>query len=156
MLTDRNAVSLNVLHTTCGLPFFFVFSKTNYARYGSYYLPALKTIENSYPEMKEIMKHTGLPVQGQDKYPLRTSIDQHGEQTINRDAKTTVRIKAFTTKEDMKWSLPRSDQACHTRLYQNLCGLSTDPGIYKPCSPSQILAKESLFKKSFKSLGRIV
>ena len=36
VLTDRNAVSLNVLHTTCGLPFYFVFNKTSYARYGSY------------------------------------------------------------------------------------------------------------------------
>ena len=36
VLTDRNAVSLNVLHTTCGLPFYFAFNKTSYARYGSY------------------------------------------------------------------------------------------------------------------------
>ena len=57
------------------IPFYFVFNKTNYARYGSYYLETLKTIENRYPGMKEMMKHAGLSVQGQDKYPLRTSID---------------------------------------------------------------------------------
>ena len=42
-------------------------------------------------------KHAGLSVQGQDKYPLETLIDQLGEQTMNRDAKATGGIKAFTT-----------------------------------------------------------
>ena len=74
-----------------------MFNKTNYARYGSYYLETLKTIENSYPGMKEMTKHAGLSVQGQDKYPLETLIDQLGEQTMNRDAKATGGIKAFTT-----------------------------------------------------------
>ena len=147
MLTDRNAVSFNVLHTIYGLSFYFVFNKTNYARYGSYYLETLKTIENSYPGMKEFMKRTGSSVHGQDEYPLRTSIDQRGEQTINRDAKATGGIKAFTTKEDSTWSLTRSEQECHTRELQNLCGLSTDPGIYKPCPSSQILTAKKLVQK---------
>ena len=47
----------------------------------------------------------------------------------------------------MKWSLPSSDQACHTRDHQNLCGLNTDPGIYKPCPPSQILTTEKLVEE---------
>ena len=95
------------------------------------------------------MKHNGLSAQGQDKQPLQTQIDQCGKQTIIRDAKTTDGIEAFATKEDsiLKWSLPRSDQACHTRELQNLCGLSTDPGIYKPCPPSQILTTEKLVQE---------
>ena len=52
-----------------------MFNKIDYAKYGSYYLETLKTIENSYPGMKEMMKHGGLPVHGQDKYPLGISID---------------------------------------------------------------------------------
>ena len=89
------------------IPFYFVFNKTNYVRYGSYYLETLKAIENSYPGMKEMTKQAGLSVQGQDKYPLRKLIDQLGEQTMNRDAKTTGGIKAFTTNEEsiLKWSL---------------------------------------------------
>ena len=96
-----------------------------------------------------MMKHAGLSVQAQDKCPLRTSIDQRGEQTMNRDAKITGGIKAFTTKEYsiLKWSLTRSNQARHTRELQNLCGLSTDPGIYKPCRPSQILTTEKLVQE---------
>ena len=52
-----------------------MFNKIDYAKYGSYYLETLKTIENSYPGMKEMMKHGGLSVHGQDKYPLGISID---------------------------------------------------------------------------------
>ena len=37
------------------IPFYFVFKKNNYARYGSYYLETLKAIENSYPGMNEMM-----------------------------------------------------------------------------------------------------
>lgn len=48
----------------------------------------MRVIETKYPGLIDMLKHTGLSVQGQERYPLRISIDQHGEQTINRDAKT--------------------------------------------------------------------
>ena len=49
------------------IPLYFVFNKSNYARCESYYLETLRTIENRYPAMKEMMKHARLSVQGQDK-----------------------------------------------------------------------------------------
>ena len=51
------------------LPYYFALNMFNYARYGS----------------------------SQDRHPLRTAIDQRGEQTINRDAKTSGGVKAFAT-----------------------------------------------------------
>ena len=71
------------------LPYYFVFNMFNYARYGSFYVETLKNIEKIYPGMKELLKKNGMSVQGQDRYPSRTAIDQRGEQTINRDAKTS-------------------------------------------------------------------
>ena len=47
-----------------------------------------------------MLKKAGLSVRGQDKYPLRIAIDQRGEQTINRDAKTSGGIKTFSTKNE--------------------------------------------------------
>ena len=35
------------------------------------------------------MSQNGLSVQAQSNYPIMTAADQRGEQTINRDAKTT-------------------------------------------------------------------
>lgn len=70
------------------LPFYFTFDKTNYARYGTWYVETLKNLEIRYPGLKQLLQSEGLSVQAQSSYSLRTSIDQRGEQTINRDAKT--------------------------------------------------------------------
>ena len=43
--------------------------------------------------MKELMRSTGMFAQGQDRYAHRTAIDQSGKQTINRDAKTSGKIR---------------------------------------------------------------
>ena len=40
----------------------------------------------------------GMSVQAQTVHPVRTAIDQRGEQTINKDAKTTVNIQILLKK----------------------------------------------------------
>ena len=70
------------------LPYYFTFNKTNYARYGSYYVQSLKQIDNRYKGLKVLLNDAGISVQAQETHPLRVSVDQRGEQTINRDAKT--------------------------------------------------------------------
>jgi hypothetical protein len=71
------------------LPMYFALNKINYARYGSYYVYTLINMEHLYPGLRDLIDKEGLSVQAQDLCPLRTSIDQRGEQTINRDAKTS-------------------------------------------------------------------
>ena len=73
------------------MPYFFSLNKANYSRYGSYYIQKLRTLEKSHPGCKELISGKGLSVQAQDHYPLRTPIDQRGEQTLNREAKTNWR-----------------------------------------------------------------
>ena len=128
------------------LPFYFALNYSNYARYGSYYVQVLESIEQMYPGLKDMLKCKGLSVQAQEKYSLRTSIDQRGEQTINRDAKTSGGVKAFSTEEEsvLKWCLNRSEQAKNTKALEDLCGLGIGTGIYKPARPSQILKHEKL------------
>ena len=74
------------------LPIYFPFKKVNYARYGSYYTYIFVNMEQFYPGLKELISRKRLSVKGQEKYPLSTAIDQRGERTINRDAKTNVKI----------------------------------------------------------------
>ena len=38
------------------IPLYFSFNKTNYARYGSFYVETLKSIEEKYPGLKEMLK----------------------------------------------------------------------------------------------------
>ena len=78
------------------LPYYFYFNKNNYARYGSYYVQMLKCIDDNYEGLKDLLSVDGLSVQAQKSHPLRTSIDQRGEQTINRDAKTAGEYYVFS------------------------------------------------------------
>ena len=61
----------------------------NYARYMCYYVHVLDVVDTLYPELKEMLSSTGLSIQAQDRYSHRTAVDMRGEQTINRDAKTS-------------------------------------------------------------------
>ena len=74
------------------LPLHFASNQFTYARYGSYYVEVLANIETPYPGLKQLPQNTGLSVQAQEMYPFRVAIDQRGEQTINRDAKTTGKV----------------------------------------------------------------
>ena len=74
------------------IPFYFSTNLFNYARYRTFYLETLKNIQKTYPGLKELLSTTGLSIQGQDHNAHRTDIDQRGEQTTNRDAKTSGKI----------------------------------------------------------------
>ena len=128
------------------IQFYFALNKINYARYGSFYLETMKSIDNLFPGLRELLQDKGMSVQAQERHPVRTAIDQRGEQTINRDAKTAGGIKAFASDKSsvLKWCLNRSEQAQNTKSLFDACGLNITSELYKPCRPSQILFSESL------------
>ena len=72
---------------------YFALNKMNYARYCSFYY-------NNLPNIKSC-------IQAQESHPSRTSIDQRGEQTINKNAKTAGGVKNFSIdlSEVLKWVL---------------------------------------------------
>ena len=51
------------------LPYYFAFNKTNYARYGCYYVQSLKQIDECYEGLKPLLPVNGLSVQGQKTHP---------------------------------------------------------------------------------------
>ena len=77
------------------MPYFFALNKTNYSRYGSYYIQQLISLDRTHPGCKELIEIKGVSVQAKDQYPLRTAIDQRGEQTLNREAKSVGGIGRF-------------------------------------------------------------
>ena len=54
------------------IPFYFASGKTNYARYGSFYVHQLKSIEILYPGLKELLEEKGISVLAQDRHNART------------------------------------------------------------------------------------
>ena len=70
----------------------------------------LESTELQYPGCKELLLSDGLSIQAQDHHPNRTAIDQRGEQSVNRDAKTVGGINKFYSSESsiLKWTLNRA------------------------------------------------
>ena len=123
------------------LPYFFGLKRTNYSRYGSYYVCQLQAIDTLFPGCKDLLKQHGISVQGQERYPLRTAIDQRGEQTFNRDAKTSGGITnvAGNIESVTKWTLNRSSQAEVTRELKSVAGIESANDTCKPLRPRQIV-----------------
>ena len=88
-------------------------------------------------------------MQGQDKYPCRTAVDQRAEQTINGDAKTSGGMKYFESDPGLilKWTLNRSTLARNTEALYNLADINCSEDIYKALGPSHVLKREQLIEK---------
>ena len=136
------------------LPFFFAMNKTNYSRYGLGYLRMLESIELQYPGCKELLLSAGLSVQAQDHYPYHTAIDQRGEQSINRDAKTAGGIKKSYSSESsiLKWTLNRAHQSANTSELKSMTGINQENFVYKSLRPSEIIKSEKKVRRIVKVL----
>ena len=104
----------------------------------------MANIETAHPGCKKLLLNKGLSVQAQSRYPLRTSKDQRGKQTINRDAKTFGGIKSFASNEEsvLKWTLNRPYQAENTQALFEMAGIKRSTENYKCTRPSEIIKSE--------------
>ena len=64
-------------------------------------------------------------MQAQDRYKLCTAINQRGERSINRDAKTTSEVKSFAVDNSsvLKLTLNHSKQAKNTAELLSMAGM---------------------------------
>ena len=54
----------------------------------------MANLDKYYPGMEAVILQNGLLIQAQESHQLMAASDQRGEQTINRDAKTLIKILA--------------------------------------------------------------
>ena len=94
-------------------------------------------------------------MQGEDRYAIRLSINERGEQTINRGVKTCGDIKSFVSNEKsvLKWCFNGCEQGSNTRALLELCGVEVDNDQYKPCRPSQIILSENVINEYLNPFG---
>ena len=132
----------------------FALNRTNYACHGSFYVSVLQNIESIYLGLKTLLETKRLSVQAKNCYPLLTAIDQRGEQTLNKDAKSYIGIKYFASNESsvLKWTSNQAKQAENTKALVNIAGLGEEQTMYKPLQLSQILKSKS----SVQSLVRVM
>ena len=85
---------------------------------------------------------------------MRVAIDQRGEQTLNRDAKTTGGITDFASDSTgiLKWTLNHAGQANNTRALLQMADINCSSILHKPLRPSQILKSEKLVTNMVRTL----
>ena len=96
------------------LSFHFAMNDINYPRYGSYYVQSMKYINHLYPGLKQILENNCMSVQVQYRYTICTSIDQRGEQTLNKDAKTAGGVRGFAANQPsvLRWNFNNRKHSC--------------------------------------------
>ena len=89
-----------------------------------------------------------MSVQAQDRHPIRTATDQRGEQTFNRDSKTSGGVSNFASASTvLKWTLNRPSQAKNTNALKVMAGLRDKNHKYKHLRPSEIIRSEKKVRK---------
>ena len=67
----------------------------------------LSQFNTFFPKLKDTLRLKGLSIQAQHCYPLRTAVDERGEQTVNRDEKISGIRNIGSSSSILKWSLNR-------------------------------------------------
>ena len=103
-------------------------------------------MEVLYPGLKDLLSEKGMSVQTQERFPLGVPVDQRGEETLNRDAKTTGGIKYFAADSSavLKWTLNHSEQAKNTGALLNLTDMNNPGSICKTLRSLQIVSQKDL------------
>ena len=72
----------------------FTMNKQNYARYGTYYLTQMGSLDSTHPGAHEEIQEKGISV-CRNNTGVRQSIDGTGEQTFMRNSKTAGNYISF-------------------------------------------------------------
>ena len=134
----------NIDGRMCALEFFlllyFSTNKHNYARYGNWYVYQMRNRDSLHSGNDIIFS-----VQSQARCNLRTAVDQRGEQSLNKDAKTVGGVRRFSADNDAvtNWTMGRADQAWNLNSLLQTCNIRQQYDEHKHTRPSQILQSES-------------
>ena len=122
------------------LPFFFSTNKYNHARHGSWYKHQIRK-RDSLHSVDEII----FSVQSHARYNLQTAVEQRGEQSLNKGAKTVGSIRRFSPDNDAvaNWTMGRADQARNLNSLLQMCNIREQYYMYNRTRPLQILTSES-------------
>ena len=122
----------------------FVMNKQNYARFGTFYMTQLANLDKTHPGAREEIESKGVSV-CRNNFGIRQSVDGAGEQTFQKNSKTSGGIKEFVQQEGTyeKWVLSRPGQADFVNAVKEqtgLCGSTDNPR--KCLQPGQVKKHE--------------
>ena len=122
------------------LPFFLSTNKHNHARHDSWYKHQIINRDLLHSRDEIIFS-----VQSHARYNLQTAVEQRGEQSLNKGAKTVGSIRRFSPDNDAvtNWTMGRADQAQNLNSLLQMCNIREKCYMYNRTRPLQILTSES-------------
>ena len=121
---------LSAMYQLCSL--LFSSDRHSYAQYLPLYYCQLKTLTDSNPEARGLLKTYGLSVARSCVPACRNAVDLTIEQTINRSAKTAGGIVGFSRKPSAyyKWCLTRHTRSTNLQATLEQIGMVCDVTIH--------------------------
>ena len=137
-LVKTNDVSgyINVFPTM--LAVYFALNRPNYARWGTLFLQKLKS---AHPKLHEVLQNGTFSIQRTRKDFSRSAVDLSLEQTVNRDAASSMKgIVAFRNSEHAmrRWSLTMTQRAMAVMELRAFTGLEVGESAAAQCQPSRV------------------
>lgn len=120
------------------LDVFFALNRPNYARWGTLFLQKLVSAD---PQLRKILADGAFSIRRTTKQYSRSAVDISLEQTVNRDASSSLRgIVAFRKSESAirRWSLTMSERAMAMTELRTFAGLEVGESATAQCHPSRI------------------
>ncbi|KAK4309970.1 hypothetical protein Pmani_018437 [Petrolisthes manimaculis] len=117
---------------------FFALNRPNYARWGTLFLQQLRSAD---PQLHKILADGAFSIRRTTKQYSRSAVDISLEQTVNRDALSSLRgIVAFRNSESAvrRWSLTQSQRAMAMTELRTFAGLEVGESAIAQCLPSRI------------------
>ena len=122
---------------------YFSLNRPNYARWGTLFLHKLK---NAGPTLLQVLEKGAFSIRRTKKDYSRSAVDLSLEQTVNRDAASTMKgIVAFRNSEQAmrRWSLTMTQRAMAVNELRTFAGLEVGQNATIQCRPSRILKDNS-------------
>ena len=120
------------------LAVFFGLNRPNYARWGTLFMQKL---QNADEKFIDILEKGAFSIRRTEKHFSRSAVDLSLEQTVNRDAASSVRgIVAFRNSEYAmrRWHLTRTQRAMALTELRSFAGLDVGETAAAQCRPYRI------------------
>ena len=105
------------------IPYFFLASRSNYARYTPVYVAEMRRLEVSAPRMFQHMLEGGFVVKRSERTFNCVHTDQALEQSINREAKSQGCVISYTLRKGalVRWLLTRHIAGEYAERFKEMC-----------------------------------
>ena len=144
------------------MPLFFVFGKTNYAKYGSLFLQDCLDLKRKFPGIHKVFKKGGFVMYHTDRAGSAVGFDMALEKVYNKPAKMVGGIIGITRRKEAvaQWNLLKHEKDQYVSHLVNQCALEDkdredELNFHHDFNPSSTLSGIQRFEALFDYISMI-